>query len=471
MSDDFIKLSISQVSEKIMNMEVSPLELVESCLTEIERINQKINAFVTVDNREVIKAAKIATKEIKSGNYRGPLHGIPIGVKDIIDTKGIRTTNGSAIFEKHIPQVDATVINRLKKAGAIIIGKTNTHEFAFGVTTNNPHYGSTKNPWNVKLIPGGSSGGSAAATAANLCYGALGSDTGGSIRIPAAFCGTVGLKPTYGRVSLYGVFPLATTFDHVGPITKTVEDAAILLNDIAGFDERDPNTLRDTSQDYASNLQENSVEGTKVGITQETHSSSLDPEIRNSFNEAVATLEKLGVEINEVKIISNEEIRKAAILILSSEAALEHRNLLEEHGEKYGPDVLERLRTGQEFSLEQYINALRGRQKIIREMELLFDEIDFLITPSVQIKAPRIGEKTVLLDKTEINIINGCTRFTRLANITGYPAIVIPSGYSSDSLPLSIQLMAKKTGDKDLIQIAHAYEKATPNLRSRKPHL
>ncbi len=447
------------------------MEIVESCIEEIERINPKINAYVTLDKQGAIKAAKTADKEIKSGKHRKPLHGIPIGIKDIIDTQGVRTTSGSAIYKEYIPKRNATVINLLKKAGAVIIGKTNTHEFAFGVTTSNPHYGPTLNPWNTSLVPGGSSGGSAAAVAANLCYAALGSDTGGSIRIPAAFCGTVGLKPTYGRVSLHGVFPLATTFDHVGPLTRTVKDAAIMLENLRGFDEKDPTTQKTPLIQYSSSLQESDICETKIGITPETLALPLDPEIRTSYQEAVRTFEKLGAEIIEVKIASNDEIRGVALPILSAEAAYEHSYLLEKHQEKYGSDVLARIQNGLAITIKQYIKARRKRKRIIREMDLLFEEIDLFLTPSVQIKAPTIGEETVSIGNKEINIVNGCTNFTRLANITGFPAIVLPSGYSNDGLPLSIQLMATYNGEKELLEVAHTYEEATPELRNRKPEI
>ncbi len=235
MSNDPTRLSITEVSEQIKMGELSSVELVESSLANINQYNDKLNAFITIPDN-ILKAAKDADTELKAGKYRGPLHGIPIGIKDLIDTEGILTTYGSILYKDNIPNQDATVITRLKEAGAILLGKTNTHEFALGVTTDNEHYGATKNPWDLDRVPGGSSGGSAAATAAHLCFASLGSDTGGSVRIPAAFCGLVGLKPTYGRISLNGVYPLATSLDHVGPLTRTVFDAAILLQAMAGFD-------------------------------------------------------------------------------------------------------------------------------------------------------------------------------------------------------------------------------------------
>jgi len=469
MLDDPLCLSIKHISERIREGEISPVEIVEKSMERIKEMDAILNAFVTFHPEMARRAAKEAEAEIKSGKYRGPLHGVPIGIKDIIDTEGIITTQGSKIFKDNVPKLDATVVTRLKKAGAIIIGKTNTHEFAMGVTTNNPHYGSTRNPWDVELIPGGSSGGSAAATAAHLCFAALGSDTGGSIRIPAAFCGLVGLKPTYGRVSLHGVYPLATVLDHIGPLTRTAWDAAILLQHLAGFDEMDPRSLMEPVPNYLKDLGESTIESLKIGIPVELDVIPLNAEIRGVLKASAQMIESLGGEVIDVKFDMGDRIEKTSMPIFNAEAASQHDELLKQHSSKYGSDVLNRLRKAQKITAIEYVRALRSREEIIRELEILFQEVDFLLSPSVQILPPKIGQEKVVLDSRELDVISSCTKFTRLANLTGMPAIVVPFGYSSDSLPLSIQFMAPKLSEADLLKLAIKLEEATPNLRNKSP--
>ncbi len=458
MANDPTLLSIFEVSKQIEAGELSPVDLVELQLNKIEQLDEKLNAFVTVVPELAKKAAKEAETEIRSGKYRGPLHGIPIGIKDIIDTKGIVTTIGSSIFKNNIPNQDATVVKRLIKAGAILIGKTNTHEFALGVTTNNLHYGSTKNPWDYERVPGGSSGGSAAATAANLCFAALGSDTGGSVRIPSAFCGIVGLKPTYGRVSLHGVFPLATSLDHVGPLTRTVEDAAILLQEMAGFDEDDPRSLQAPVPNYRDSLADASVEGLKIAVSEDIDQIPVDSNIKKAFRAIISKIEKLGGEIHEVKLPSAKTSEEVSSIILLAEAATQHAELLAKHSNQYGSNVINRFRAGQKIQTDAYIKAFRNREVITREFELLFQKVHFYVAPTVQILPPKIGQEIVMVDSTEVNVVLGCTQFTRLGNLTGMPAIAIPCGFSDNSLPLSIQFMAPKLGEPELIKLAYALE-------------
>jgi aspartyl-tRNA(Asn)/glutamyl-tRNA(Gln) amidotransferase subunit A len=454
-------LSITEASKLIEAEELSPVDLVECQLDKIKQLDRKLNSFVTLVPELAIQAAKKAETEIQAGKYRGPLHGIPIGIKDIINTKGIITTIGSRIFKEQIPNHDATVVHRLIKAGAILIGKTNTHEFALGVTTNNEHYGPTRNPWNIEHVPGGSSGGSAAATAAHLCFAALGSDTGGSVRIPAAFCGIVGLKPTYGRVSLQGVFPLATSLDHVGPLTRTVEDAAIVLQEMAGFDEADPRSLHAPVPNYRDKLADASIEGYKIAVSEDIHEIPVDSSIRKAFKAIISKIEKLGGEINEVKLTSATISEEVSSTILLAEAATQHAELLAKHSDQYGLNVISRFRAGQKIQTDTYIKASRNREVITREFELLFQKDDFYLTPTVQILPPKIGQEIVMVDSTEVNVVLGCTQFTRLGNLTGMPTIALPCGRSSNSLPLSVQFMAPKLGEPELLKFAYALEQAT----------
>lgn len=460
MTKDPTLLSISEASELIETGELSPVDLIELQLEKIEQVDRILNTFITLIPELAKKAAKEAESEIQAGKYRSPLHGIPIGIKDIINTKGVVTTNGSRIFKDNIPRQDATVVKRLIKAGAILIGKTNTHEFALGVTTNNEHYGATRNPWDTERIPGGSSGGSAAATAANLCFATVGSDTGGSVRVPAAFCGIVGLKPTYGRVSLQGVFPLATSLDHVGPLTRTVEDTAILLQEMAGFDKEDPRSLQAPVPNYRDKLTDARIEGLKIAISDDIEEVPVDSNIRLAFRSIISKIEKLGGEIDEVKLTSVTTSEHVSSTILLAEAATHHAELLAKNADQYGTDVINRLKIGQKIQTDTYIKALRNREVITREFEQLFQRDNFYLTPTVQILPPKIGQELVMIDSIQVNVLSGCTQFTRLGNLTGMPVIALPCGFSSGSLPLSIQFMAPKLGEPELLKLAYVLEQA-----------
>lgn len=465
-----MSLGIAQLADLLEKGDISPVEAVEYCIDRIGKINTNLNAFVTISAEAARRAAKIAEDEIRAGKYRGPLHGIPIGVKDIVDTSGIRTTYGSAIFRNNVPQRDATIVSRLNQAGAIILGKTNTAEFALGVTTNNLHYGTTRNPWALDRIPGGSSGGSAAAVAASLCAAAVGTDTGGSIRIPSAFCGVVGLKPTYGRVSTAGVFPLAIGMDHVGPITSSVTDSAIMLQTLAGFDEADPRSLMTPPPIFSQEIGD-SIEGTSIATSPDLIPEFMDSQVEAAYKDAVSRIEHLGGEIVERSFNTAGLIEPTATKLLLAEAAAQHSELLKEHSDKYGANVINRFRTGQKITGPEYIAALRGREVIRREVEILFQSADFLVTPSVQISAPRIGEEEVTVGSKRMDIRSCCVRFTLLGNITGIPAITLPYGYSVEGLPLSVQLMAPRLCEAKLLKLAFALEKATPELRNRRPSL
>jgi aspartyl-tRNA(Asn)/glutamyl-tRNA(Gln) amidotransferase subunit A len=468
MPSDTLSLSIVELADKLKGRELSPVEVVEQCISRIDQINGILNAFVTVPADQARRAAKMAEEEIRKGGYRGPLHGIPLGIKDIIDTSGIRTTYGSAIFRSNVPEKDAFVVSRLKEAGAIVLGKTNTHEFAFGVTTNNVHYGATRNPWALDRIPGGSSGGSAAAVASYLCYGAIGTDTGGSIRIPSAFCAVIGLKPTYGMVGTRGVFPLAMGLDHVGPMARSVLDTALMLQAMAGFDVDDPRSLNAPIPDLSEGIGA-SVENMKIAISPDLIPEIVDRDTELAYKSAMSKIEGLGGEILEKKIKTSHLIGNVSTALLGAEAAAQHSELLKEHSDEYGANVISRFRAGQKVTTAEYIKALRDSEVIRREMELIFDEAGFLLTPSVQILPPRIGEDKIMVEGRELDIISCCVRFTRLANITGMPAIVLPYGYSADGLPLSVQLMAPRLHEKQLLNLACAIEKATPELRNRRP--
>jgi len=468
MPEDPLSLTILELADRIRRRELSPVELAEHSLDRINQVNVVLNAFVTVSVDHARQAAKMAEEQIRNGRYRGPLHGVPIGIKDIIDTSGIRTTYGSSIFRENVPLQDATVVSRLKDAGAIILGKTNTHEFALGVTTDNLHYGPTKNPWAPDRIPGGSSGGSAAAVASYMCYAATGTDTGGSIRIPAAFCGLVGLKPTYGLVSTKGVFPLAIGFDHVGPITRSVADAALMLQTMAGFDTDDPRSLNVPIPNLLQGI-DRSIAGVKIAISPDLIPEDMDHQAKSAYEDAISEVKNLGAQVVEKRIKTAHLIEGISTTLILAEGAAQHSELLEKYSDMYGANVIDRFRAGQKITAAQYIKALRENEEIRREIEIIFEDVGLLLTPSVQILPPRIGEDKILIHGKELDTIFCCVRFTRLANITGMPAIVLPYGYSSEGLPLSIQLMAPKLKDAQLLQFAYALEQATPELRDRRP--
>jgi aspartyl-tRNA(Asn)/glutamyl-tRNA(Gln) amidotransferase subunit A len=461
---------IDELASRLERREISPLEVVEDCISRINQVNMKLNAFVTVAADSARRDAKVAEEEIRAGKYRGPLHGIPIGIKDIIDTSNIRTTYGSAIFRNHVPVNDAAVVSRLKEAGAIILGKTNTHEFAFGITTNNVHYGPTRNPWDPTRIPGGSSGGSAAAVAASLCSAALGTDTGGSVRIPSAFCGVVGLKPTYGRISTSGVFPLATGMDHVGTIASSATDNAIILQALAGFDESDPRTLMIPVPNFSDRIDE-PIEGVTVATCPNLIPDVIDAQVHSAYQAAIRKVESLGAQIIERNLKAAEFIQPASTKLLLAEAATQHSELLMKHSEEYDTKLMNRFKLGEKVTTPEYIQALRDSEVVQRSIEILFKDADVLMTPTIQILPPRIGEETVAIGSEQIDMNVGCVRFARLANITGIPAIALPYGYSKEDLPLSIQLMVPRLHEANLLRMANAIEKATPELRNRSPPL
>src|SRR5437870_9745675 len=360
-SNDLSFLSISELSELIRARKISPVEITRTTLDRIEKLNPKLNAYITVTSDAAMKSAKEAEAEIQLKKWRGPLYGVPIAVKDLFDTAGVKTTAGSALFKDRVPTEDAEVIRKLKLAGAVLVGKTNMHEFAFGGTTLVTYFGSVHNPWKLDLIAGGSSGGSGAAVAAGLCFGALGSDTAGSIRNPAAYCGLVGLKPTYGLVSTRGVIPLSWSLDHVGPMTRTVVDTAILLQAIAGYDPEEITSVRMDVPNYTAALRARPT-SVRVGVAHDFFFEGLEPEIETPTNQALSVLQKLTAGITEVTISARgqEDLRA---LVRAAEAYAYHAEFIRKSAELYQPETLGRLRAGANIGTVAYI---QGRQQIER---------------------------------------------------------------------------------------------------------
>ncbi len=460
MSDsELVQLGIIEAAEKIRSKEVSPVDLVGALLKRIADMDPKINSFITVTADQAQKEARQAELELMQGEKRsglplGQLHGVPIGLKDLFETKGVRTTAGSIYFGDNIPAEDALVVRKLRQAGAILLGKHNMHEIALGLTSVNPHFGAVHNPWDQERIVGGSSGGSAAAIAARFCPAALGSDTGGSIRVPSSLCGTVGLKPTFGRVSLRGVIPLSWNLDHVGPMARRVEDLALLLKVIAGFDLADPNSSDIEVDDYFTNLRDG-VRGMKVGLVDDPYFNQADEEILNLVVEAGIVLSDLGADVERVSFPGAFQAAITNGLITTADGAAVHHNRLVSDPDRFGTDVLERLKKGASLRLDRYIHARREQVVLRRKFETFFQEYDCLITPTTPITA------SLIAGQQAVEMAGLLTRFTAPFNLTGLPAISIPCGFTNQGLPVGMQIITRPWGEAALLRAAYAYELAS----------
>ncbi|HYB40938.1 MAG TPA: amidase [Candidatus Methylomirabilis sp.] len=457
MSDPKLPLeTIASLSERIRKKEVSPVEVTEAVLDRIAAVDGRVKAYVTVTPDEARRAARAAEQAIAAGNYLGPLHGIPVAVKDLYYTKGIRTTASSKILADFVPDYDAAVVERLKGAGAVIVGKTNTHEFAYSVFSP-----PTRNPWDLDRIPGGSSGGSGAAVAASLCLAATGTDTGGSIRIPSALCGIVGLKPTYGRVSKHGVIPLSWTTDHCGPMAKTVADAALLLGAIAGHDPRDASTADVPVPDYARALT-GDVKGLRVGIPREYFFEGVDPEVEDAVRKAVAVLEGRGATAEEISLTQIQHIAGVHVCVVLTEAATFHEPWLRTRPDDYAPDVRFGLEWGKLFMGIDYVQAQRVRELIRQDFATALRRVDLIAAPTVPAAAPVVGERSVRIKGAPEDVLGAMIRLTRPSNHTGLPAVSVPCGFTAGGLPIGLQLIGRPFDEATVLRAAHAYEASTP---------
>lgn len=450
--------SITSLSELIGKREISPVEVINAFLERIEAVQKKINIFITVLEREARQAAQQAEDEIVKGHYRGPLHGIPLAAKDLFFTAGVKTTCGSRILADFVPEENGTVISRLIEAGAILVGKTNMHEFAFGTTNLNNHYGHARNPWNSEHMTGGSSGGSAAALASSCALLTLGTDTGGSIRIPSALCGTVGIKPTYGRVSKFGVYPLCWSLDHPGPMTRTVADAAIALRFIAGHDPKDPCSKEVPVADYYSGLT-GDIKGVRIGVPDTFYFEQIDPEVEAGARKAIDGLKDLGAEVRPLHIPDLDEAAAATLLILSSEAASCLEKFHRTRPNDIGDDVRARLDLGALHLATNYVKAQRIRRIAQENFSRVLTEVDVLVTPGVSITAPRLEESTVRLDDDNVPIGVALTRCTRIYNLVGLPSVSVPVGLSQAGLPIGIQIAGGPFDEELVLRVAEAYER------------
>ncbi len=467
-ADDLHFLSLYALSELLREKKVSPREVVDAHLRQIEAHNPRINAFITVCGERAAEDARRAEVEMGEGNYRGPLHGLPVGVKDIVDTAGVLTTQGSRFFANNVPAEDAECVRRLRKAGAIVIGKCNTHEFAAGSTTVNPHYGPCRNPWNVERVAGGSSGGSGASVAAFMCPAAVGTDTGGSIRGPAAACGTMGLKPTYGRVSLRGVFPNAPSLDHAGPLARTARDCGLALQGMAGYDPADPCSADRDAPDFCALIGE-SVKGMRFGVCRDLHLAENDESVLRGFECTLDVMKRLGGVLLDVRYPLARRMDEVRGVIADAELASVHRERFRRQPEEFGEDVRERIEKASRATLDDYVRACRERRTLTREMEKVFDEVDVLIGPVYPCPAAPIETRMGRVNGVE-HPFSGLGRAqTGPYNLFGFPVLAAPSGFSDDGLPVSAQFVAPPWEEARLLQAAHAFEEATPEIRSEKP--
>jgi aspartyl-tRNA(Asn)/glutamyl-tRNA(Gln) amidotransferase subunit A len=453
-------LTLQQASEMVRKKSVSPVELTRACLERIERLNPTLNAFITVTAEQALAQARALEAEQHGGRWRGPLHGIPIALKDLFDTAGVRTTAASAVFADRVPGEDAEVVRRLKAAGAISLGKLNMHEFAYGGTSAASHYGAVHNPWKLDRIAGGSSGGSGAAVAAGLCYGALGSDTGGSIREPAAFCSIVGLKPTYGRVSTRGVIPLSWSLDHVGPMCRTVADAALLLQPIAGYDPLDSNSVDAPVPDYAAALRAKTT-SLRLGIPRAIFYQQLDSEIEAAITTALEVLRRLTAGLRDVELPPLQTLP-----IVGAEAYAFHMPYFSKTPELYQPQTRRRLEDGSQVTTTAYVQARRELDRLRRAVSSVFAGVDLLVTPTTPIPPVTI-EEAPTADMAPPGAANSLLRNTRPFDIYGLPTISVPCGFTRAGLPIGLQISGPRFGEGKVLALAHAYEQATDWHKAR----
>lgn len=463
--EDITMMSMEQVAGMVRKQEVSPVDLVEACLKRTEFLQPKLNAYVNLMADDARKKAQIAEDEIKQGKYKGMMHGIPVALKDLYYTKGVPTTASSEVLKDFIPDYNSTIVQRLIDAGAIIMGKTNTHEFAFGPTTEDSCFGPTRNPWNPKKHPGGSSGGSGVAAATGMAYVAMGTDTGGSVRIPASMCGIVGFKPSYGLASLYGIIALSFNLDHPGPLCRSVADVAITMDTITGTDIRDtcPGAITGEPTCFYEGLKdEEDLTGKIIGVPTNFFFDKTDYKVELVVREAIEKLKELGAEIRYINIPALELVTDASTCIMFSEAAFLHKERYPSQKEKYQAGVAERLEQGNAYTAVQYIQACRDREKIMSAWEETLKDIDAVVAPTCPITAFDIGLtppwKIETRGQTELGKPM-CTYHTRLANMTGGPALSLPVGLTDEKLPVGLMIMGRRNDDLGVLRIGYAYEK------------
>jgi len=455
-------LSALRLGQMIRDREVSPVEVIKTCLERIHSLDKRINSFMQVLDDNAISEAHKAQAEIMAGHWRGPLHGVPFAVKDLFDTAGVPATAGSKVWKDYTPVEDACVVKKLRDSGAVLVGKLNMYELAFGVTSQNPYYGPTLNPWDLTRMCGGSSSGSAAALVAGFVPLTLGTDTGGSIRIPSSLCGTVGLKPTYGLVSRRGVLPLAWSLDHVGPMTRQVEDIALSLGVIAGHDSQDVASAHPKAEDYPGHL-EGDLSGMVVGLPTTYFYENLRQDVKEAVLKAIKGLETLGARVREIEIPEIIEADRAAYTVLFCEAASSLEIHARNRPHHVSEEIMSNVRLGMSIPATRYIHALRTRTKLIGVLSEVFSHVDLLVVPATTVDAPPIESKEVSIGPDQIlDLRSALTRFTRYFNIAGNPVLCVPSGFSGNHLPVGMQIVGRPFEEATLLKAGHLFQKAFP---------
>lgn len=465
---DLVYMSVEELAPLIEKREVSSVELTEAVLEHAEKLNGEINAYVSFRRKKALEEAEKADAEIATGNYRGMYHGIPMAIKDNIYVKNEVTTMSSKIHRDFVSDYDATAVKKMREAGIVLIGKLNMHEYAWGITNNSPHFGPVKNPWNLKKAPGGSSGGSGAAVVADMTVATLGTDTAGSIRIPSSACGIVGLKPTHGLVSKYGVYPLSWTLDHIGPMTKTVKDAAGLLEVLAGFDKNDPTSVDVPVEKYTEQVK-GDVKGLVIGIEEDFFFNRVDATVEKLVRNTIQQLADLGAKVEPVKIPALKYAEYAELVTSLSEASTIHHRHLIARPDDFGHDIRMIFELGELFTAVEYLQAQQLRRQLKQDFEKAFAQIDVLIAPTLPIVMPDIGDNLVDLNGEQVDLVEHTIRLTGPANLTGLPALSVPCGFKGD-MPVGLQIIGPAFKEGTLLNVGFAIEQTNP-LKGRKPEI
>ena len=467
---DLQELTLAQAAAAVKKKEVSPVDLIRVSLDRVDQINHKTSAYISVFADQALKVAQASEAMMMAGHDMGPLHGVPLSLKDNISLKGQRTTAGSKVLSDWHPDEDATVARRLRSAGAVFIGKCNMHEFAWGGTSDNPHYGAVRNPWNTDKFPAGSSGGSGVSVAARTCYGSIGTDTGGSIRLPSAVNGIVGIRPTYGRVSNHGIIPLAWSMDTAGPMTRTVEDCAIMFNVIAGHDHRDPASAQQPVDDYTRDLRVD-LKGLRIGVVPGYFFSHLQPDVHTVVQNALKKFEELGAVVIDVPIANIDGNISAQLTVESVEPSAYHQKWLRERPDDYGDDVRALLETGELLMATHYVQAQRYRSLLRHEFMEAFNRVDVFICPTLPFTATDVGAMNVIIENgQEEDMLSAIMQFTGVPSLTGLPSLNVPCGFDQGGLPIGMQLIGKPFDELTLFRIGAQFEAAT-EFHKKAPHI
>jgi aspartyl-tRNA(Asn)/glutamyl-tRNA(Gln) amidotransferase subunit A len=464
------EMTLIEAAKALRAGQTSSSELTEEYLKRIEELNPRLNAFLTVTADIAREQALQADRERRSGMDRGPLHGIPIAHKDLFCTAGVRTTSGSKLFEDFVPKFDAAVVERLREAGAVMLGKTSMHEHAYGITCDNPHFGAVHNPWDLDRIPGGSSGGSAVAVAAGLCLMGTGSDTGGSIRVPSSYCGVTGIKPTFGLVSKYGALPLGFSLDHVGPIARTVRDVAVSLAAMAGPDRRDPNSARHHADTLLPPDEIPSLAGVRIGVPTNFFFDRVEMQVDNAVHFMAYRAQDLGAELVALRVPDGRQLNTISQITLLVEAAAVHEPYIRKQRKLYGDDVKALIDMGRVIPGVDYVQAQRLRRRAQGVYNSILKQVDCLLVPATPFTAPNIGQTEISVDGEMEDVRIATTRLVRGMNALGLPSLAMPAGFTQSGMPIGMQLIGRPFGERELLRIGAAIEDATGHVR-RRPKL